>query len=223
MDKLIIILLICIAIPLAFSLLFLDKKARLFVSFTIVGAAVCVFASSVNAILYDLTGQGYLYVTTNITPITEELLKAIPILLFAFAISDNKKELISLSMAIGIGFAIIENIFIFVQNSASLSLGWAVGRVFGASLMHGICTAAVGYGISFVHKRKKLFYTGTFALLVFAMVYHSIYNLGIQSDYSGFAILVPIVTYIPIALGYIAEKKKRQKAEKRHSEKGSSA
>jgi len=210
MDNLILIILICIAIPLAFSLLFLDKKARLFVAFMIVGAAVSVFASSVNAVLRDAVGQNIQYVTTNITPISEELLKAIPVLLFAYAISDSKKELLSLSMAIGIGFAVVENIFIFVRNGASLSLVWAVGRVFGASLMHGICTAAVGYGISFVRKKKKLFYTGTFALLVFAMVYHSVYNLVIQSEYSGFGVLIPIITYIPVALRYIAEKRKGQ-------------
>jgi len=208
MDKLIIIILICIAIPLAFSLLFLDKKARLFVAFMIVGAGICVFASSVNALLRDMANQSYLYVTTNITPISEELLKAIPVLLFAYAISDNKKELISLSMAVGIGFAVVENIFILVSNSANLSLLWAVSRVFGASLMHGICTAAVGFGISFVRKKKKLFYTGTFALLVFAMVYHSVYNLVIQSDYSNFGVLIPIITYIPVAVSYIVEKKK---------------
>jgi len=210
MDNLIIIILICVAIPLAFSLLFLEKKARLFVLFMIIGAAVCVFASSVNAVLYNLVGRGYLYVTTNITPISEELLKAIPVLIFAYAISDNKKELISISMATGIGFAIIENFFIFAQSSESLSVGWAISRVFGASLMHSICTAAVGFGISFVRKRKKLFYTGTFALLVFAMVYHAVYNLVIQSRFSAFGILIPIITYIPITVRNIMEKRKKE-------------
>jgi len=200
MDKLIITILICIAIPLTFSLLFLNKDARLFVTFMIIGGAICTFATSVNTLLVEITGQTYFYITTNVTPISEELLKAIPVLLYGYAISDDKSKLLSISMAMGIGFAIVENLIIFAQNDNNFSIAWAIGRVFGASLMHGICTLAVGHGISFVRKKKKLFYTGTFALLVFAIVYHSIYNLVIQSEYSNFGILIPIMTYIPLTI-----------------------
>ncbi len=210
MDNLIVIILICIAIPLAFSLVFLDKKARLFIGFMIIGAFVCTFASQVNTVLRNISGQDFLFVTTNITPISEELLKALPVLLFAYAYSDNRKNLISVSMATGIGFAIVENIFIFVQNDSSLSVIWAIGRVFGASLMHSICTAAVGYGISFVRKKKKLFYTGTFALLVSAIVYHSIYNLVIQSDYAQYGIFLPLLTYVPIVILKITSSQKNR-------------
>jgi len=214
MDSLIYVILICIAIPLALSLVFLDKKARQFIEFVIIGAVVCTFAANINGLLQSLTCESYYYVTTNITPICEELLKAIPVLLFAYAVTDDKRTLISVSMAIGIGFAIIENIYIFAQNEASLSVFWAVKRVFGASLMHSICTAAVGYGISFVGKRKKLFYTGTFALLVSATVYHSVYNSLIQSAYADFGIFLPIVTYIPVvirqAMSYNREKEERK-------------
>jgi len=210
MDRLVAVILICMAIPLALALVFLEKKSRRFIEFMIIGALICTFAAQVNSLLQALSGQDFYYVTTNITPISEEFWKAIPILLFAYAISDDQKTLLSVSMAVGIGFAVVENILIFVQNDSSLSVTWAIERVFGASLMHGICTATVGYGISFVRKRKKLFYTGTFALLVLAIVYHSVYNSILQSDFAEFGILLPILTYIPVVMKVLADRKKKK-------------
>ena len=63
--------------------------------------------------------------------------------------------------------------------------------------MHGICTLCVGLGISFVRKRKKLFWSGLFALLTLAAVYHGIFNmLQLENRYVG--AVIPIVTYIPM-------------------------
>ena len=208
MDTLIYIILICIAIPLALSIVFFDKKARRIIAFIILGTFICTLSSQINGFLKSLLTLDNYYITTNITPITEEVLKALPVLLFSYAVSDDKKTLLSISMAIGIGFAIIENILIFIQSGVSLSLIWAIKRVFGASLMHGICTAAVGFGISFVRKRKKLFYTGTFALLVLAIVYHSIYNSVIQSAFSGYGFFIPVLTYLPIVYNKILKGRK---------------
>ena len=112
MDNLAVILFICIVVPLALLLFLLDKKSRLVVFFMIIGCFICLFVSSVNSILLVLSGKDLLYVVTTITPISEEILKAFPILLFAFSISDDRRTLISISMAVGIGFAIMENTMI---------------------------------------------------------------------------------------------------------------
>jgi len=213
MDYLIYIIFICIALPLLLSLILMDNKGKLLVGFIIMGAFMCVFVSEVNTILSDASKQNLYYVTTNITPITEEIVKAIPILIFAFAYSDDRPTLISLSMAVGIGFAIVENMFIFTQSGAVYSLFWAIKRVFGASLMHALCTALVGYGISFVRKRRKLFYTGTFALLVSAIVYHSTFNALIQSPKPTLGLLLPVVTYIIVIFRMYKLSKKEKEQE----------
>jgi len=148
--------------------------------------------------LRDASAGSMFYITTNITPLTEEIAKALPILFFAFLFSDDRETLLSISMATGIGFAIVENLFILMQSGASYTALWAIERVFGASLVHGLCTSLVGYGISFVRKRRKLFYTGSFALLVTAMVYHSIFNALVQSSVPLLGFLLPVITYIPI-------------------------
>lgn len=53
----------------------------------------------------------------------------------------------------------------------------------------------VGCGIVYVRKQKKLFYTGTFALLAAAMTLHAIFNLFIQSAYDYVALAMPIIIY----------------------------
>ena len=78
--------------------------------------------------------------------------------------------------------------------------------------MHSICTLFIGIGIGIIHKRKKLFFTGTFALLVAATIYHSLFNMFIQSDYMYFGAAMPIVTYLVLAYA-LYQKQKNQKKE----------
>ncbi|MBQ1780835.1 MAG: PrsW family intramembrane metalloprotease, partial [Bacteroidales bacterium] len=89
-----------------------------------------------------------------------------PVLFYAFFFSDNRKKLVQISFAVGLGFAILENMIMLTQNLDSLDIIWAIIRGFGAGLMHSVCTVAVGMGISFVRKKKKLFYCGTISLLM---------------------------------------------------------
>ena len=99
--------------------------------------------------------------TVIITPVSEELLKALPVLYYAIVISDKRERLFTASMAIGIGFALLENAY-FLLNSDNFTIIIAIIRAFGAGLMHGMCTLLVGGGISFVKKKRKLFAVGTF-------------------------------------------------------------
>ena len=135
----------------------------------------------------------------------------LPILYYALVISDKKEKLFTASMAIGIGFAILENAF-YLLNYPNFIMIHAVIRAFGAGLMHGMCTLLVGVGISFVKKKSKLFAVGTFGLLSTAIVYHGIYNILIQSDYLIVGALLPIVTYIPFVIWRIRIKIKNTKS-----------
>ena len=87
MDNLIYILFICITIPLAFMASLVDKNARQPVIFFIVGVSVALFVSEVNALLTNVFSMEMTEFTIRITPVTEEILKAIPVLFFAREIS----------------------------------------------------------------------------------------------------------------------------------------
>lgn len=217
MDDLILILFVCTAVPMALMLFLLEKKSRIVAGFMLIGMFMCVFIGSINGFFLQLFNNEMLYVTTTITPITEEIIKALPVLFFAFVFTDKRETLISISMAVGIGFAIMENMYIMTNGIDSSTVFLALIRGLGAGLMHGICTSAIGIGISFIHKKKKLFYTGTFALLSTAIIYHAIYNCLVQSkwEYAGF--ILPIITYIPLIIAVKKRKKKdtlaKQKAQ----------
>lgn len=183
-----------------------EKKARQPMIFFLIGIFLSVFASEINAYLRSILSMSTLEVTIVVTPISEEILKVLPILFFATVLAPKKEALFTASMAVGIGFAVLENAF-YLLNSDSFNMIDAIVRAFGAGLMHGMCTLLVGVGISFVKKKQKLFVVGTFALLSTAITYHGIYNMLVQSDFEVIGYLLPITTYIPFVVWRIKKKK----------------
>ncbi len=177
-------------------------------AFLIVGSTICLVASELNGMLLSLFDHDILYYCITISPPVEEVLKALPVLFFAFYISDNLTSLVHISFATGLGFAILENLIVMMQNLEEISVLWAFLRGIGAGLMHGVCTVAVGMGISFIRKQKKLFFCGTLSLLFMAMTYHALYNAIIMSDYKYVGFCLPISTYALVLVYYIQKRKR---------------
>ena len=200
MDSLIYILFISIFFPLFLMMLLVEGKARLPIVFVMVGIFVSVFVSEVNGVLLAMLKITRYDATITLAPVTEEILKAFPILFYAIVVSDKKEQLFTASMATGIGFAILENAYYLIVNYETFSIVSALIRGFGTGLMHGMCTLLVGFGISFIRKRRKLFAVGTFALLSAAITYHAIFNMLIQSKYPIVGALLPMATYLPFFL-----------------------
>ena len=208
MDNLIYLLFVSVSIPLIMMALMIEKKARLPIVFMIVGIVVSVFASELNGLLRNVLQMDLYRFVVTVTPISEEVLKALPVLYYAIVISDKKEKLFTAAMALGIGFAVLENAY-YLMSFESFNILSAMIRAFGSGLMHGMCTLLVGVGISFVKKREKLFFVGTFGLLSTAIVYHGIYNILIQSSYSIVGALLPVATYVPFLLRRIKTKYKK--------------
>ena len=209
METLIYILFICITIPLVLMAILIEKKSRRTIIFFITGICAAVFAAEVNGILTYLIPLDIFDFTVRVTPVTEEIIKAIPVLFFAKVISDKRETLITVSLAVGIGFAIMENSYVLTQNIGYISMLWAIMRGFGTGIMHGMGTFLVGTGFSFVNKNKKLFVVGTFALLSVAITYHSVFNMLVQSDYRYFGAALPVITYVPFVLWLYNNRRKR--------------
>ena len=211
MDNIIYILFVAIAVPIMLMAVLVEKKSRFPIVFVLIGIFVSVFASEVNGLFSKVFEMDMYKVTITVTPVSEELLKALPILYYALVISDKREKLFTASMATGIGFAILENAFYLLNNPNFVMLS-AVVRAFGAGLMHGMCTLLVGVGISFVKKKSKLFAVGTFGLLSTAIVYHGIYNILVQSEYIIIGALLLIITYIHFLIRRIVIKNKKDKS-----------
>ena len=174
MDNLTYIAFIAVTVSLALMLPLMEKKLRCLITFLIVGIFCCLFVSELNNILLEAFNNDMFYVTTTITPVTEEVVKMLPIIYLAIVISDDRRIVIPNAFTVGVGFALLENIVILTQNVENVTIVWAFVRGFGSGLVHGICTVMVGWGISYIKKRRKFFYCGTFALLSAAIIYHAI-------------------------------------------------
>jgi RsiW-degrading membrane proteinase PrsW (M82 family) len=189
----------------------IEKRARLPLVFVLVGIFISLFAAEINSSLRSLLPLSHYELTIIVTPMTEEVLKALPILFYALVISDKAETLFTASMAVGIGFAVLENIY-YLFHVETWNILDAMLRAFGAGLMHGMCTLLVGAGITFVKKKRKLFWVGTFALLSTAIIYHGIYNMLVQSHYVVIGHLLPISTYIPFLIWRLKKKHFKKKA-----------
>lgn len=214
MDQMSYILFICIAAPMLLMFIPIEKHSRKVVLFMLIGMFCCLFVSEVNGLILNKSGADLLYLTTNITPITEEIVKALPILVYALLYSDDRKEIITISFSIGVGFALLENLMILTQHFNTVDLFFAVVRGFCSGLMHSICTVLVGFFIIFVRKRHKIFAAGTISALNFAIVYHAVFNLLVQADSTAAHVvgfLLPISTYALINVFFL--KKIRVKKE----------
>ena len=210
MENLIYILFVSVFVPILLMALLIEKRARLPISFVLVGIFMSVFVAEINGLRRNMLLMDAFNFTIIVTPITEEILKALPIFIYAMMISDKRETLFTAAMATGIGFAVLENAF-YLLNNPSFNMIDAVIRAFGTGLMHGMCTLLVGVGISFAKKRSKIFVVGTFALLSTAITYHSIYNMLIQSPYEVVGFLLPIITYIPFLIWRLKIKNKKNK------------
>lgn len=212
MAQMIMILFICIVIPLFMALFMLGKHSRLTCLFFLIGIFSCLFSAYFNGFLESLLGFDRFYMTYTITPVVEELIKAFPLILYCFMYEPKDHSLLEASIMIGVGFAVLENAYILASDAMSVTLTWALIRGMGAGMMHGVCTLMIGFGLTYVHIRKKLALTGTCGLLMLAMMYHASYNLMIQSDYRFYGIVMPILTFGPIILIWRRRKKRFPKA-----------
>lgn len=205
------ILFICVAAPILLMLIPIEKQSRKVVLFMLTGMFCCLFISEVNGVLLNALDTSLLYFTTNITPVTEEIIKALPVIFFAVVFSDDKKTIITASFSVGVGFAILENLIILTQNFKDVNIGFALARGFCSGLMHSICTVAIGYFIAFIKKKKKIFITGSLSALNIAIIYHSVFNLLVQADSAAArnaGLLIPFLTYVIINIVFIVRQKR---------------
>lgn len=200
MGNLNLILFVSFALPLFISFFVCKGRVRAAMIFFFIGMAVCLFCGELSAIALELLPYDKQFFSCNIAPFFEELFKAFPILVFVFVYKPGRRMLYECSVMVGIGFAILENAFILGGMSETVSLLDALMRGLGAGLMHGLCTLAVGYGMSFVHTRRKLFRTGTVAMLAVATVYHATYNTIVQSSHLWMGVLLPVITLVPVLI-----------------------
>lgn len=212
-----LIIYLCIILPMIPILFALrDKFARRFLLFSIIGLSICLVSAQINTILIEKLGMDEMNYSITISPINEEILKAIPLIFFTLVFAKKGDQIIPLAFAIGIGFGILENLIIYSNNVATLDITWVIIRGIGASLMHSACAAMTAMGFSYVFNNNKSHLEGIFGLFALAILFHATFNVFVQSKYRIIALIMPILLFIPI--NYIEYKKKKYFENKEESD-----
>lgn len=200
MGNLNLILFVSFALPMIMSFFVCKGRVRAAMIFFFIGMCVCLFCGELSAVALQALPYDQKFFAANIGPFFEEIFKAFPILVYVFVFKPERRNLYECAVMDGIGFAVLENAFTLGGSAVSVSVVDALMRGLGAGIMHGLCTLAVGYGMSFVYTRRKLFRTGTVAMLAVATVYHATYNTLVQSTHLWMGVLLPVITLVPVLI-----------------------
>ena len=75
-------IMVCIAVPLLLSLLFIKGNQRKFVIFLCIGMGICMISAYVNSFFMMFYQVDSVTAAIEISPVCEELLKMVPLLLY---------------------------------------------------------------------------------------------------------------------------------------------
>lgn len=182
---------------MAVVLVMSKSKMKTRVCFVMIGLTVALFCGEVNGLLFNLLPYSKSAYAATFSPIVEELFKMLPIVVCAFAVNYGRQNIIENSIAVGVGFAMLENAYVFASSIDQITLLTAVMRAFGSGIMHVMTTLLMGFGLSFVTDRRKLYFAGPIALLATTVIYHSIYNYLVSGGFYIAGFLMPAVLVIP--------------------------
>ena len=200
MENLNLILFLCFTVPLSMAVFVCGEKSKRVLLFFFFGTVMCLMCGDLAALIIRLSGMDIKTYSKFISPVTEEIFKAIPIIIFAAFFKPKKRALLECSLLLGVGFGMLENAYVIALNAENIVLSDVIGRAFGSGMMHGVCTFAVGYGLTFFSSGKKLYRWFAFGLGILAICYHSLYNILVLSRYAIIGFVMPILAFIPIVI-----------------------
>ena len=172
---------VCLAIPLALCILFVGGRTRTFLLFMITGMSVCLLSAYVNSFFMGHYGVSATVAVVEITPVCEEVMKLLPLLFYVLIFEPKVRDLPEAAVALAVGFATFENVCYLTENGAE-NLMFLLIRGLSAGALHILCGILIGFGLSYVFRRRWLAFTGTMGLLGACIVFHAIYNLLISGE-----------------------------------------
>ncbi len=198
-------ILICIAIPLIIAVFFLKGSARRVIAFFIAGMGVCLLAAYMGGYLEYALALSTEDTSIFISPVSEEVMKFIPVLLYILLLSPSDDELIIAAIGVGAGFATFENICHILSNG-SWSITHILIRGLATGVMHMICLMALSTAIVVLKKYNAVTFPAFMGALDISVSFHALYNLLVSragiSSYIGYVIPVTVA----VAIGMLKDK-----------------
>ena len=194
---------VAIAAPLFIALFLIRGETRRFIGFFICGLLTCLLGSYINGFLVLASRMTVAEAVVKLTPVSEELLKAIPVLFYMAAAKPKRESLITAAIAVGLGFATFENACLLAQVGAS-GFMFALLRGIVAGVTHAVSASLLGYGLVFISDKKysHLFLPGTLGIICAATVFHATYNLLVTAgkSWQGAGYALPLLMTLAILL-----------------------
>ncbi len=170
---------ICLAAPMLIAILSLRKEGRRSLVFVLAGMTACLLSAYVSAFVAGVTGLELTAASYEISPVVEEIMKALPVLFYLLVYEPDKRSAVTCTLMLAVGFATFENIC-FLTSYGSADLLRLLIRGFGTGAMHVVCGMAVALGLFYLWEQIWLQVVGGFALLCFVITFHAIFNIFVS-------------------------------------------
>lgn len=207
-------ILLCVAIPLLIILIFVKGNVRQFIGAVLVGMIIGLLSSYVIRLVNLINDLGETATMVYLAPITEELLKILPLLLFLVLFEPESKLFMLTSIAIGAGFAIFDNCF-YLLGSGDGNLILVIIRSLSVGVMHIVSILALSLWLVILRRRKMLTVPTVLGAVALPTAFHALYNLlaSRQGASSIIGYILPIVTAVFLIFLYRRVSKNAQDAE----------
>ena len=187
-------ILLCIAIPLVISLLFVRGDVRRYTAAFLFGMGVSLIAAYISGVLNLISGMGENDTSVILCPIVEELMKLMPLLFFIVLFTPEEHTLTMLAVAIGAGFATFENCC-YILTSGAESFTFIMIRGLAVGVMHIVSILALAVWFIIAKHLQVFSFSSIIGGLSLSMVFHALYNLLVSepgvSRYIGY--LLPLL------------------------------
>ena len=192
---------ICLAAPLMVAVLCLESYRRRIIIFMLSGMTMCLLSSYINTFLAAVYGLNAFTASVEIAPMTEEIMKFLPILFYLLVFEPPKNRMAGNTITVAIGFATFENVCYLLGNDTS-NIQHLLIRGFGTGTMHVVTGMVVMLGMKAVWEKLWLRLAGTLGLLTIAIVYHASFNILVSQTGvpANIGYMFPIVTVIAVLI-----------------------
>lgn len=202
---------ICIFSALLIAAICMGKRNIRFFLFCFAGMGACLLSAYINTFFAAVYEADAFIATVEIAPVTEEVLKLLPLLFYLLVFEPKPDKIKSAAIISAVSFATFENICYLIQNGTE-HFSFIFFRGFGTGAMHVICGALVGSGLVYAWQRTWLKIAGTCGLLGAAITFHAVYNLliayGGAAQYIAYALPVLIMTVWKLSASVPARKRR---------------
>lgn len=169
-------ILLCIALPLAISMFFIQGELRRYLAAFLLGMVMCLISAYIGGFMNLVTGMGENDTSVFISPVIEELMKLMPLFFFMVMFAPKERTLTMLAVAIGSGFATFENCC-YILTSGSENLTYVLIRGFVVGVMHIVSILALSVWFISAKRLNVFGFPAVVGGMSLAMIFHALYNL----------------------------------------------